>query len=271
MITIETLQIMDKPHLMSGIFDTCFVRHQEMSTKLKINDLYSSERFPIVPAVDRLIKCLQNIGKEVKVEVCKKDHLFWMTEEERENEFGANGPIGTFGCKGPTESKNHKDDEVSKPFASPDDLQITIEFTMLEMVAKEIEKWIPPIELTKNEKGKSLQIFEFLPEKKWVYVAKGIYKKPGFDEAYSALSKVIEITESEFVSSHEDIVEKSFYHGMKDLYREEDDCEEILTGYTEVRMHLLCTDLARNIEQICFFFQDVINVHIAEKYDKYNY
>lgn len=178
---------------------------------------------------------------------------FWLTIEQSNN---LSGPMGVEGPNGATDCLELVEKQDTRPAAEPRDVEVAIIFRTTEEDTKVLET--SKLVLTKNPRGQSLHAWHFQSMDEPVKVCRGIYKRPGFDQAYEAM-KVCKpnLTPESFCSPttwdhdtnwDEDLVSVEPFHGHEDCIKTFSKVKYVPTGKTKVVLSLLAVDVEPNFE-----------------------
>ena len=186
---------------------------------------------------------------------------FWMTEEERTkttNDFFSGGTTNT-AIGYPIGSKSLSNKPVM------DTKFVTVTFTIV--TTKDNADTIKNIawNLTQNNVGESLPTFGCHPAKEQVYYMMGVYKRPGFDQAYVYNLNVNGLTETEFAKINgtwdSALVECRLFDGMKDCVGTYRVTKAVTSqSLTTVLVHFLEIDIEKNMDSIKGMLTDLCSI-----------
>lgn len=225
--------------------------------KLKMNwtkdDLYTNVKIVETGSIlefkmyltENPVKCGVNVG------LC--EYSFWLTQDQRCQMIG---PCGAIGPCGPTGSQSQSDWCTARPSADEKSILVSISFKTPSSIAEKFRTHA--LNLTKNSIGETHRTWSIIQEAENVPYTTGVYKKPGFDIALSAIQKMKpNCTEQEFARNFSkylkwdnDLVETRLYDGEKDCLTTFTTYETVQTGKSKVVLSLLSIDLQSNLEYI---------------------
>lgn len=206
---------------------------------------------------------LRNSEIDCKVVLQLVKHDFWNDAnvclpglEGPTAEFGCVGSVGYEGpgCDGPSGPTTHVDD---RKIANAEDVTVNIAFTMPNKQAKELER--QKLEVSLNKRGESLPTWKVTKRTKQYPYCCGIYKKPGFDEAFKAIKALkSSLTEQTFARDEwnsnsgwdEELVSLELFHGWDNCLSTMTMYETSETGKSDVILSLLAIDVEPNMSYI---------------------
>jgi hypothetical protein len=218
---------------------------------------------------------LQTSGAHCKVSLDLCDPYFWLTVEQRK---AMEGSVGNYGCAGPTGATGPCGprgpigltgamgsigpgmQEAERKIADPKRVLVKIEFSVTNEHAEQLKTY--QLSLTKNHLGDTYPTWTMYKMQKELPYTCGVYKKPGFNEAFAAIKALkTTLTEESFArqptrwdSDSEgwdmDLVNLELFHGWTNCMKTFRSWTSVYSGDTLVRMCLLAPDVNTNLEYI---------------------
>ncbi len=193
---------------------------------------------------------LQQKGSKCKVNIFPCPERFFLSHEERNKIYGCEGTRGSVGPNGigyvdPRDPTPNEKVNVSFSFVmSKEKAQLIIEHKL---------------KVTANQYGETIPTWKQSNCTELIGYCRGVYKKPGFDTAYKAISALKpDLTELDFAriksysDSHwdKDLVELKLYSGPDSCLEHHTKYEMVETYKSNVELTLRLIDLASNMEYI---------------------
>jgi hypothetical protein len=203
-----------------------------------------------------------NIRTKVVLSECCNN--FWQTQEEidarkKEREKYANiGCFGATGACGPPTQMPREEWTKLRPILEERKVLVNIEMVMSVSHSEQIQK--SKLNLTPNPLGKTYESWRVSPIAHYLPYICGIYKKPGFDQAFNALHLLKpELTPESFARDENydgygswdtDLVDLSLYYGDENCLDTVFTRTSVPSNTNKVNLSILAIDIPSNLEYL---------------------